>query len=234
MYTTLSIDEAVRTAAIAADAYVGTGAQPGRPPRPLGQIEMVPAGGRIYMQDDPAHSLYRMIAGTVCTSLVLQNGHRRVTGFLCEGDYFGSIFSDRYRCAAEAITDCTLVRYNRRTWRPGHAGDTFQRQIVLDALQSERRTADEHVLLLGGVTACAKVAAFLLYLSKRATQRGETDNPVSIPMTRYDIADFLGTTPESVSRCLTKLNRSGVIRMDTPDTITLVDRPTLSDIPRGF
>ena len=53
-------------------------------------------------------------------------------------------------------------------------------------------------------------------------------------MTRYHIADFLGTTSESVSRCLTKLKQSGAIRMDTPDTITLVDRRGLSDIPRGY
>ena len=234
MYTTLSIDEAVRPAELGAAASMAAALQPERHVRPFGQIEVVPAGRRIYMQDDPAHALFRVVSGAVSTSLVMANGSRRVTGFLYADDYFGSIFSDRYRCSAEAITDATVVRYNRRAWGPRDVPGSSQGQLVLEALQSERRTADEHVLLLGGVTACAKVAAFLLYLSRRAAQRGEPDNPVAIPMTRYDIADFLGTTPESVSRCLTKLNRAGAISMETPDTITLIDRHTLSDIPRGY
>ena len=69
---------------------------------------------------------------------------------------------------------------------------------------------------------------------QRAAKRGEPDNPISIPMTRYHIADFLGTTSESVSRCLTKLKQSGLISMETPDVVTLVDRNMLADIPRGY
>ena len=233
MYTTLSIEESVRPGGFGAPAPL-VALQPERHVRPFGQIETVPAGHRLYMQDDPAHALFRVLGGTVGTSLVMANGSRRVTGFLYEGDYFGSIFSDRYRCSAEAITEATVVRYNRRAWGPRDVPGASQDTLLLEALQSERRTAEEHVLLLGGVTACAKVAAFLLYLSERAARRGEPENPVSIPMTRYDIADFLGTTPESVSRCLTKLNRAGAISMETSDTIALIDRQTLSDIPRGY
>ena len=237
MYTTLPMGESVHATdfhALVALGALGAAAQPERPAPSFGEIEAVPAGGRIYMQDDPAQAIYRVAAGTVGTSLVLENGSRRVTGFLCEGDYFGAVFADRQRCSAEAITECTLVRYTRRPRSPGEAAGPERSRIVIEALQSERQTAEEHVLLLGGVTACAKVAAFLLYLSRRAAARGEPDNPVAIPMTRYDIADFLGTTPESVSRCLTKLNRAGAIRMDTPDRIALLERRTLSDIPRGY
>lgn len=234
MYAKFDNAEAVRSEEAFAEACLIAGAQPKRQMGPLGQTEFVPAGTSIYMQDEPALYLFQLISGTVSTSLVMENGSRRVTGFLSEHDYFGSIFSDRYRCSSEAITDCTLIRYSRRNWSSTDIPGSLYGQIILDALRNERRTAEEQVLLLGGVTACARVAGFLLYLSRRAVQRGEADNPISIPMTRYHIADFLGTTSESVSRCLTKLKQSGAIRMDTPDTITLVDRRGLSDIPRGY
>lgn len=234
MHTKFSINAAVRATEIYPDSFSGVGDQPERHSRPLGHIETMPAGCNIYMQDDPALSLFRVIDGTVGTFLVMENGSRRVTGFLYESDYFGPIFSDRHRFSAEAITDCTVVRYNRQMWTSRDVPDFAQSQIILEALRSERKTAEEHALLLGGLTTCAKLAGFLLHLSRRAAQRGETENPVAIPMTRYDIADFLGTTPESVSRCFTKLNRSGVIRMDTPDSVTLIDWRRLSNIPRGF
>lgn len=234
MYADFESAGAVQTEKLHVGHLLTSGIEAKRRTRSLGRTEFVPAGRNIYMQDDPAEYLFRLIGGTVSTSLVTENGDRRVTGFLSEGDYFGSIFSDCYRTTAEAITDCTLVCYGRRRLSSKEVCSSTYGQIVLDALANELSIAEDHVLLLGGVTACSRVAAFLLYLSKRAAQRGEPENPISIPMTRYHIADFLGTTPESVSRCLTKLKQSGVIRMDTPDMITLVDQCALSNIPRGY
>lgn len=234
MFSEFENAEAVQSRSASLDTCLIAGTRPERPIRSLGETEFLLAGSGIYLQDDPALYLFRLISGTVSTSLVMENGSRRVTGFLSEGDYFGSVFSDRYRSSAEAITDCTFIRYSRRNWSSKEIPNSFYWPIILDALRLKRRTAEEHVLLLGGVTACARVAGFLLYLSRRAAQRGEPDNPISIPMTRYHIADFLGTTSESVSRCLSKLKQSRVIRMDTPDIVTLVDRHMLADIPRGY
>jgi len=234
MYAKLDNADAVRSKDAFPEACLLADAQPKRQKMPLGQTEFVAAGTSIYMQDEPALYLFQLISGMVSMSLVMESGSRRVTGFLSKQDYFGSIFSDLYRYSSEAITDCTVIRYSRRSWASTEVPGSIYEQIILDALRNERRNAEEHVLLLGGVTACARVAGFLLYLSRRATQRGEPGNPISIPMTRYDIADFLGTTSESVSRCLTKLKQSGAIRMDTPDMITLVDPHRLADIPRGF
>ena len=234
MHAELKISNAVQTEEICSGSHLDASVQAKRQARSLGQTGFIPAGQNIYMQDDPARYFFRLINGTISTSLVTENGDRRVTGFLSEGDYFGSIFSDRYRTSAEAITDCTIVCYGRRQLSSKDVSNSTYGQIVLDALANELRVAEDHVLLLGGVTTCARVAAFLLYLSKRAAQRGEHENPISIPMTRYHIADFLGTTSESVSRCLTKLKQAGVIRMNAPDMITLVDRCALSEIPRGY
>ncbi len=234
MYAEINATSAVQTEEIRASLHLGAGVPAKRRARSLGQTGFVPAGQNIYRQDDPAQSFFRLISGTVSTSLVTENGDRRVTGFLSEGDYFGSIFSDRYRTSAEAITDCNVVCYSCRHLSSNDVTSPAYGQIVLDALANELRVAEDHVLLLGGVTTCAKVAAFLLYLSKRAVQRGGPESPIAIPMTRYHIADFLGTTSESVSRCLTKLKQAGAIGMDAPDMITLIDRRALSEIPRGY
>lgn len=202
--------------------------RPERTASALGQTEFVPAGSTIFHQDDPAQHLYYVIHGSVTTSLVTEDGNRQITGFLSQGAYFGSVFCERYKASAEAVTACTLIRYCRRNWS-GESPRALYKQIILDALQSELKTAEDSVQLLGRRTACAKVAAFLLYLSERAVDRGEAGNPISVPMTRYDIADYFGLTSESVSRCFTKLKRAGLISMTTPDSVTLIDRRALAD-----
>ena len=202
-------------------------------PEPLGESAYIAAGTPIHFEGDEATCLYRLLSGTVVTYSVQEDGRRQVTGFRFAGDFFGCDSSPLYRATAEAITDCTIVRYSRRKLNLFNGASQYG-HFVLQAALGELRAAEEQILLLGRTTSCAKVAAFLLYLAQRARQRGAAGKAVSIPMTRYDIGGFLGLTAESVSRCFTKLKSAGLIELETFDEVVLVDEEALSDIPRGF
>ena len=201
-------------------------------PEPLGEMLFLRAGAPLYHQEDRATHLYRVVSGSVRAFTFTEDGRRQVNAFHFSGDTFGTGQQGCYRSSAETITECSLVRYRRHNPvnDPAMAFDPF----VLDVALAEIRKAEHQILLLGRMSACAKVAAFLLYLAERLTPEVGPGVAVPIPMTRYDIADFLGLSAESVSRCLTKLKLRGVIEMSTSDVITLSDPDALYDIPRGF
>jgi CRP/FNR family transcriptional regulator len=91
----------------------------------------------------------------------------------------------------------------------------------------------EHTLLLGRKSAPEKLASFLLSLSQRAVERGDTASPVMIPMGRADVADYLGLTIETVSRTLTKFKASGLLELPNPSTVALRDPGALRRIADG-
>ena len=98
----------------------------------------------------------------------------------------------------------------------------------------ELAAAQEQMLLLGRKTAREKIASFLLMLSRRATQRGQAGDPVSVPMSRNDIGDYLGLTTETVSRTFTQLKRGGSINLLQGGKVALADRARLEDIAEGL
>ena len=89
------------------------------------------------------------------------------------------------------------------------------------------------MLLLGRKTAREKVVSFLLSVSERARQRGDAPSPISLPMSRAVIADYLGLTTETVSRTFTNLKSSSAIRLLPGNMVELSDRETLQNLSDG-
>jgi CRP/FNR family transcriptional regulator len=97
----------------------------------------------------------------------------------------------------------------------------------------ELAAAQEQMLLLGRKTAREKIASFLLMLSRRAAQRELPDDPVSVPMSRNDIGDYLGLTTETVSRTFSDLKGKGIIELLPAAKIRLARRQHLQEIAEG-
>jgi CRP/FNR family transcriptional regulator len=93
--------------------------------------------------------------------------------------------------------------------------------------------AQEQMLLLGRKTAKEKVATFLLKLARRAAQQGHPPSPVALPMSRADIADYLGLTIETVSRTFTQLKREGIIGLPDAGRVILTDECGLKELAEG-
>jgi CRP/FNR family nitrogen fixation transcriptional regulator len=161
-------------------------------------------GEEIYAQDEDADLIYRVVDGSVRTTHLQADGRRQVGGFYYEGDIVGVEVGGGHRFSAEALTDCAVLALRR----DGSAacGTGHVQRMIWAATATELQRTQSHLLLLGRATACERVARFLMDIATRF--RGEF---VILPMSRQDMADYLGLTIETISRMLGRLQADGVI-----------------------
>lgn len=191
-------------------------------------------GEPLFDEGEPADHVFNVTAGTVKVYKLLPDGRRQVTGFLFAGDFLGLANQESYAYSAEAVTLCHLCRFPRRKLEELMVRFPRVEQRLLSIASNELAAAQEQMLLLGRKTAREKIASFLLLLAKRAKQRGMAEDPVSVPMSRTDIGDFLGLTTETVSRTFTQLKNSNLIRLLPNSKVALSGRDALEDIAGGF
>lgn len=191
------------------------------------------AGHTVFAEGDQADTLYNVTVGTVKLYKLLPDGRRQITGFLLPGDFLGLSVNENYAYSAETVTPSTVCRFPRR--RMEALLDEFpkmQRRLFSMA-SNELAAAQDQMLLLGRKTAKEKICSFLLMLSQRAQRRGHKENPVHVPMSRADIADYLGLTTETVSRTFTQLKTSRVISLLEGNKVQIHDMDDLFDLAEG-
>ncbi len=191
-------------------------------------------GDPLFDEAEPADHVFNVTAGAVKVYKLLADGRRQMTGFLFPGDFLGLANEETYAYSAEAITHTALCRFPRRKLERLLQKYPKMEHRLLGMASHELAVAQEQMLLLGRKTAREKIASFLLMLSRRATQRGQTGDPVSVPMSRNDIGDYLGLTTETVSRTFTQLKQSGSINLLQGGRVELADRARLEDIAEGL
>ncbi|MDX1711779.1 MAG: helix-turn-helix domain-containing protein [Rhodovibrionaceae bacterium] len=190
-------------------------------------------GEPLFDEGEPADKVFNITAGCVKVYKLLADGRRQVTGFLFAGDFLGLSNDAHYAYSAEAVTHACLCRFNRRKLEALLERHPKMEKRLLSMASNELAAAQEQMLLLGRKTAKEKIASFLLMLSRRAQQRGQAGNPVSVPMSRTDIGDYLGLTTETVSRTFTHLKTAGTIRMLSGGRIELVEIEPIRDLAEG-
>jgi CRP/FNR family nitrogen fixation transcriptional regulator len=165
-------------------------------------------GSEVFGEGEEAEYVYQIISGTVRTYKLLEDGRRQINSFHLPGDMFGLENGTTHRFTADAVVE-TKVRIARRCSLlvmivHRDAGATN----LLDLFTRNLRHAENHVLLLGRKTALERVAAFLLEMDERQ----DHPNVMILPMSRRDIADYLGLTLETVSRALSILREEELLR----------------------
>lgn len=188
-----------------------------------GAIEMIGAAMNfernveIYGEEEPAEYFYQVVSGAVRTYKVLQDGRRQIGAFHLPGDMFGLEAGETHSFSAEAISDCT-IRVAKRSAVVAMVGrDSELAADLWAATAKSLRRVQEHLLLLGRKTAEERVASFLLGMAGRT---GNSD-VIELPMSRQDIADYLGLTIETVSRTLTHLENTAAIALPSSRRILL-------------
>ena len=181
------------------------------------------AGSEIYGESEPVEYVYEVVQGAVRTVKVLTDGRRTIGGFYFAGDVFGLEEGDEHSLTAEAIVD-TAVRVIRRRTLIRMAGydRELARQLFV-ATSREIARVHNHALMLIK-TAQERVASFLLEMGERIA----IGDLVVLPMSRQDIADYLGVTIETVSRTFTILEGSSAIGLPNARAVVLRDRAALS------
>jgi CRP/FNR family nitrogen fixation transcriptional regulator len=189
----------------------------------MGALMPFARNSEIYGENEPADYLYKVVSGTVRTYKVLVDGRRQIGGFHLAGDMFGFESGDEHTFSAEAITDCKIlvIRRSAVIALAARDNDIAQRMWALTARELQR--VQDHIMVLIK-SAQERVAGFLLEMAERAAGGGA----VELPMSRQDIADYLGLTIETVSRTLTQLEKTAAIELPSSRRIVLRNRPALS------
>jgi CRP/FNR family transcriptional regulator, nitrogen fixation regulation protein len=164
-------------------------------------------GAQIYGEKDPADYVYQVMTGAVRGYKLLTDGRRQIGAFHLVGDIFGLENGDAHRFTAEAVVKTTVRLTRRQTLEAIAETDTVVVRNLRSMTSSNLEHAENHILLLGRKTSLERVAAFLLEMDKRLTAAGI----MALPMSRRDIADYLGLTFETVSRVLSRLHGADVL-----------------------
>jgi CRP/FNR family nitrogen fixation transcriptional regulator len=174
----------------------------------------------IYGADEPAEFFYEVVTGAVRTYKVLSDGRRQIGAFHLPGDVFGLEAGDLHSFSAEAVVNSTVRVAKRAGIVALAARDANVAADLWAATARSLRGAQEHMLLLGRKSAEERVASFLLEMASGR-------EIIELPMSRQDIADYLGLTIETVSRTLTHLEEKAAIALPTSRRVVVKSRASL-------
>ncbi|MBE0694940.1 MAG: helix-turn-helix domain-containing protein [Aquamicrobium sp.] len=179
-----------------------------------------PAGKEIYAQGEKSGNLYKVEFGAVRVYRLLADGRRQISAFHLADEVFGFETDSTHHFFAEAICGTGIRVLRLSSFRDERAGE-----LLPMALEGLIRT-QEHLLVLGRQNAVERVAAFIADMSER--QGGLPQ--VELPMSRADIADYLGLTIETVSRIFTRLKHKDVIRLPNLRSVEIVKWQVLQEL----
>ena len=189
----------------------------------LGAQVTVARGHEITAEGASAEYCFRVVSGSVRLVKLMADGRRQVCEFLVPGDFIGLEAREHNYFSAEAVTETVLVRYPRRQVEALIAATPALAQHVHALTSTVLQRAYERMVLICHKTAHERIAWFLLEMIERSS----AEDSVLLPMTRSDIADYLGLVIETVSRVLTHLKTSGTIAIRNVNRIVLLDRDAL-------
>ncbi|MBW5439017.1 helix-turn-helix domain-containing protein [Bradyrhizobium canariense] len=185
-------------------------------------------GSEVYGEKEPAEYVYQVKNGAVRSYKLLSDGRRQIGAFHLAGDIFGLENGSAHRFTTEAIVDTTVRLVRRQSLELVAQDDAVVARNLLSMTTTNLQHAEDHMLLLGRKTSLERVAAFLIEMDKRLTAAGI----MALPMSRRDIADYLGLTLETVSRALSRLHELGILGFvgNTQRQIVLLDRRKLASL----
>jgi CRP/FNR family transcriptional regulator len=192
--------------------------------RTLGQTTTLARDETLFCEGDEADAVYVVHSGTVRCCKMLNDGRRQIIGFYQAGDLLGLSLGEDYAYSAEGVTPVRLRRLGRTQLESLLDAHPQLRRRLFSIAAGELAAAQNQMLLLGRKTARERICTFLL---GRAGTAGGT---VELPMSRADIADYLGLTIETVSRTLSQLRSAGLIRMPGLNSLELADPERISDM----
>lgn len=187
----------------------------------------------LFSEGDAADTVYEVVTGTVMLYTISENGRRTVIGFMQRGDYFGFVMRDAHSYFAQTVGKCVVRTIPRvKLWseiREHHRAAEKFLALESNALENARK----HITLLTRKTPIERVSMFLLDMSYRQGAEGCCTTEIHLPMTRADIADYLGLVVETVCRGLTHLKEGGAIGMGTRGQIGILDAVQLRRYAAG-
>lgn len=188
------------------------------------------AGAILAHEGAPRREVYTLTRGMMRRVRLLADGRRLVAGFILPGDFIGFSSGSHYRHTIEAVTECALCAFSMQEMK------TLCKQLpelesgLLEHACTELDATRSGLMTLARLNPAERLAHFLIEIGERQRLRGGSATEIALPMTRTDIADYLGLTIETVSRSFTRLRREDIIGLDGAHHVTLLDVAKLREM----
>lgn len=184
------------------------------------------AGEEVFGQGEAADYVYKLLAGAVRSYRVLSDGRRQISDFFLPGDFIGLDALTVHQASAEAVTPLILLCVRRSALAALAKSDAELAAELWERAIAGAHRSQEHASILGRLGASERVAGFLMAFARRTG--GGLD--MELPMTRQDIADYLGLTIHTVSRTLSLFQEQGLIDAQSARRIRLSRSPELAQL----
>ena len=169
-----------------------------------------------------------VLDGTLAMVQILEDGKKHIVGLLVPTDIFGRLFDGPSNYRIEALSPTRILCFPRAFFEKVLQDNPLAERLFLVHLLDEVDAAREWLLLISGRTAVNRLAAFLTILLRRSTfKRTGAQAEVHVPLSRKDLAHYLGARPETLSRAFHDLERKGVLRIVTPHHFTITNEEAL-------
>ena len=190
----------------------------------IGARRLYTRNDEIFAEGDTADCWFRVVSGAVRICKLMTDGRRHIAEFHFAGDCFGFDGLPERLFSAEAVTDAVIMRFPRRATERLIDDDPSLARTLREMTLRDLANAQIRMLMLGRMSAPERVAAFLLDM----TERRGAGRTLNLPMSRTDIADYLGLTIETICRVLSAFRREGMIDIPNAHRIELRDRAELA------
>jgi CRP/FNR family transcriptional regulator len=198
-----------------------------------GQTRLYAAKQHLFCEGDPASEFFMIEAGNVCIYSVLPDGRRQVIDFAYPGDVVGLGADGEHTLNAEAMAATRVRCLPTATIEAAVCRDPRLGLKLYEAVSRQLGDARHRLMSMGRCDAAERLAGFLLALLRRGKRAAAAGREIVLPMTRSDIADYLGLTTETVSRTFTRFRQEGLITIDQGILIAIRDLPALQRLADG-
>ncbi|MGD0639922.1 MAG: helix-turn-helix domain-containing protein [Roseiarcus sp.] len=193
---------------------------------PTVHVRRFAPGGVLFAEGDTASEIHELARGAAMIARRLPDGRRQIVDIVGPGRLFGFTAADRHDCDAVALSAAVVCSLDRcAAQRHPQIAERIARAMI-----AEIHRLRDLALLLGCKTAIERVASFFVDLI--GDDAGGSAE-IRLPVSRAEIALYLGLTIETISRNITHLKHRGLIMADSRDQFTIVDRAALRRIAQG-
>jgi len=178
----------------------------------IGRRRVVPDGHVVTWAGDASSTCANVVSGALKVTASTADGREQIVGLLFPGDFVGQPFTQEASLTVTTLTETDMCTFPRTGFERTLDAHPRMERMLLERTMEALNEARDRMLSLGRKNAQERVAGFLLEVAERA---GSTDESgaihMMIPISRGEMADYLGLTIETVSRQLTKLKTAGII-----------------------
>lgn len=199
----------------------------------------VEGGGYLLHEEDSTNHVYNLSSGVLTLERLASDGRRQIMAFVYAGDFVGITSGAHYSVSGRGLTPLTACRWHVKDIEALYQTYPELEERLHDIASRVLAVTMDQLFVLGRKNAVEKIAYFLLYIEARQShvEGAHIDGPLdkfTLPMTRMDIADYLGITVETVSRAFSTLKKMGLIELSQAWVVTLKNREKLRQIAEHY